>query len=315
MDSGSSFHATHSSEALQNLIIGDFGKEAKRNNKGKASHSNWRNYDDLNEYFWSKKCFEYLKWPWDPKADFFRHSDETQTRHRRRSEANIGVGKRKPKTNFVEVRTFLHLYRSFDRMWIFFILALQAMIIIGWSSLGPVGVFFDEDVFRNVMTVFITYAFLNFIQVTLDIILTWNALKNMKFTQLLRYFLKFVVAAVWVVVLPICYSSSLVNPSGLIKFVTSWAGDWGNQSLYTYVVVLYMCPNIVATILFFLPPLRRKLERSNMRILTILMWWAQPKLYVGRGMYENMFSQLKYTLFWIMLLISKFAFSYYVESQ
>jgi len=111
--------------------------------------------------------------------------------------------------------------------------------------------------------------------VTLDIILTWNALKNMKFTQLLRYFLKFVVAAVWVVVLPICYSSSLVNPSGLIKFVTSWAGDWGPQSLYTYVVVLYMCPNIVGTILFFIPPLRRKLERSNMRILTILMWWAQ----------------------------------------
>jgi len=30
----------------------------------------------------SKKCFEDLKWPWDPKADFFRHSDETQTRHR-----------------------------------------------------------------------------------------------------------------------------------------------------------------------------------------------------------------------------------------
>ncbi|XP_068494767.1 callose synthase 7-like isoform X2 [Phaseolus vulgaris] len=288
-------------------------KEALRNNKGKASHSNWRNYDDLNEYFWSKKCFEDLNWPMNLNADFFRHSDETQTRHRRRSQANIGVGKRKPKTNFVEVRTFLHLYRSFNRMWIFFILALQAMIFIGWSSLGPVGVFFDKDVFRNVMSIFITYAFLNFLQVTLDIILTWNALKNMKFTRLLRYFLKFVVAAVWVVVLPICYSSSLVNPSGVIKFVTSWAGDWGNQSLYTYVVVLYMIPNIVATILFFLPPLRRKLERSNLRILAILMWWAQPNLYVGRGMDENMFSLLKYTLFWIMLLISKLAFSYYVE--
>lgn len=34
-------------------------------------------------------------------------------------------GHRKPKTNFVEVRTFWHLYRSFDRMWIFFILAFQ----------------------------------------------------------------------------------------------------------------------------------------------------------------------------------------------
>ncbi|KAG4935630.1 hypothetical protein JHK85_050549 [Glycine max] len=256
-------------------------KEAKRNNKGKASHSNWRNYDDLNEYFWSKKCFDDLSWPLNSKADFFRHSDETQTRRRGRSHANTAVGKRKPKTNFVEVRTFLHLYRSFDRMWIFFILALQAMIIIAWSSLGPVGVFFDGHVFRNVMTIFITYAFLNFLQVTLDIILTWNALKNMKFTQLLRYFLKFVVAAVWVVVLPVCYSSSLVNPSGLIRFVTSWAGDWGNQSLYTYVVVLYMLPNIVAAILFFLPPLRRKLERSNMRILTFLMWWAQISPLVG----------------------------------
>lgn len=111
--------------------------------------------------------------------------------------------------------------------------------------------------------------------VTLDIILAWNALKNMKFTQLFRYFLKFVVAAVWVVVLPVCYSSSLQNPSGLIKFVTSWAGDWGNQSLYTYVVVIYLLPNIVAAILFFLPPLRRRLERSNMRIITLLMWWAQ----------------------------------------
>ncbi|TKY46783.1 Callose synthase 7 [Spatholobus suberectus] len=288
-------------------------KEAKRNNKGKASHSNWRNYDDLNEYFWSNRCFDDLQWPLNLEANFFRHSDETHTTHRGRRHASTGVGQRKPKTNFVEVRTFLHLYRSFDRMWIFFILALQAMIIIAWSSLGLIGVFFDGDVFRNVMTIFITYAFLNFLQVTLDIILTWNALKNMKFTQLLRYFLKFVVAAVWVVVLPVCYSSSLLNPSGLIKFVTSWAGDWGNQSLYTYVVVLYMLPNIMAAIFFFLPPLRRKLERSNMRIITFLMWWAQPKLYIGRGMHENMLSLLKYTLFWIMLLISKLAFSYYVE--
>jgi hypothetical protein len=34
---------------------------------------------------------------------------------------------RKPKTNFVEVRTFLHLFRSFNRMWMFFILAFQVI--------------------------------------------------------------------------------------------------------------------------------------------------------------------------------------------
>ncbi|KAE9618026.1 putative 1,3-beta-glucan synthase [Lupinus albus] len=287
-------------------------KEVKRNNKGKASHSNWRNYDDLNEYFWSDRCFK-IDWPMKLETEFFRHSDDTQTSNQGRSQASSGDGKKKPKTNFSEVRTFLHLYRSFDRMWIFFILALQAMIIIAWSSSEPLAVFFDGEVFRNVTTIFITYAILNFLQVTLDIILSWNALKNMKFTQLFRYLAKFVVAAVWVVVLPVCYSSSLRNPSGLIKFVTSWAGDWGNQSLYTYVVIIYLLPNILGAILFFLPPLRRRLERSNMRIITLLTWWSQPKLYVGRGMHENLFSLLKYTLFWIMLLISKFAFSYYVE--
>ncbi|KAI4308102.1 hypothetical protein L6164_031209 [Bauhinia variegata] len=287
-------------------------KEAKRNNKGKASHTNWRNYDDLNEYFWSDTCFR-LGWPMNPRADFFRPPHEAQSANEGHNQANSGAGRKKPKTNFVEVRTFLHLYRSFDRMWIFFILALQAMIIVAWSSSGLIGVFSDGDVFRDVSTIFITYAILSFLQATLDIILTCNAWKNMKFTQLLRYFLKFVVAAVWVVVLPVSYSSSLQNPTGLIRFVTSWAGDWGSQSLYTYVVILYLLPNIVAAILFLLPPLRRHLESSNVRLITLLMWWAQPRLYIGRGMHENMSSLLKYTLFWIMLLISKLAFSYYVE--
>ena len=27
-------------------------QEAKRSKEGKAKHSQWRNYDDLNEYFW-----------------------------------------------------------------------------------------------------------------------------------------------------------------------------------------------------------------------------------------------------------------------
>ncbi|XP_050383737.1 callose synthase 7 [Argentina anserina] len=285
-------------------------KEAKRNKMGKASHSSWRNYDDLNEYFWSDKCFK-LGWPMDPKADFFRHSDGTQPANERTNQPTGGG--RKPKTNFVEVRTFLHLYRSFDRMWIFFILALQAMIIIAWSPSGSVTSIFDADVFRSVLSIFMTYAFLNLLQATLDIVLSLNAWKSLKFTQILRYLLKFAVAVVWAVVLPIGYSSSTQNPTGLLKFFSSWTRDWRSQSFYSYAVAIYMVPNILAVMLFFLPPLRRHIERSNWRIVTLLMWWAQPKLYVGRGMHEDVFSLLKYTLFWIMLLISKLAFSYYVE--
>ncbi|KAL6134958.1 hypothetical protein ACLB2K_067186 [Fragaria x ananassa] len=235
-------------------IYGVLFKEAKRNKMGKASHSRWRNYDDLNEYFWSDKCFK-LGWPMDPKADFFRHSDVTQPANERTNQAT--GGRRKPKTNFVEVRTFLHLYRSFDRMWIFFILALQVMIIVAWSSSGSVTSIFDADVFRSVLSIFMTYAFLNLLQATLDIILSWNAWKSLKFTQILRYLLKFAVAVVWAVVLPIGYSSSMQNPTGLLKFFSSWTRDWRNQSFYNYAVAIYMVPNLLAAMLFFLPPLRR----------------------------------------------------------
>ncbi|KAG5246140.1 callose synthase [Salix suchowensis] len=284
-------------------------KEARRNRGGKASHSKWRNYDDLNEYFWSDKCFK-LNWPMDLRADFFVHSEVPPTNER---SSQGTIGKRKPKTNFVEVRTFWHLFRSFDRMWIFFILALQAMIIIAWSPSGSMTAFFDEDVFKSVLSIFVTSAFLNLLQASLDIILSLNAWRSLKVTQILRYLLKFVVAAAWAVVLPIGYSSSVLNPTGLVKFFSTWSMDWQNQSFYTYAVAIYLIPNVLAALLFVLPPLRRTMERSNWRIVTLIMWWAQPKLYVGRGMHEDMFSLLKYTLFWVLLIICKLAFSYYVE--
>ncbi|KAK6123689.1 hypothetical protein DH2020_042571 [Rehmannia glutinosa] len=43
--------------------------EAARNNNGKAAHSQWRNYDDFNEYFWTPACFE-LNWPMKIDSSF-----------------------------------------------------------------------------------------------------------------------------------------------------------------------------------------------------------------------------------------------------
>ncbi|XP_039158569.1 LOW QUALITY PROTEIN: callose synthase 7 [Eucalyptus grandis] len=285
-------------------------KEAKRNIGGKASHSRWRNYDDLNEYFWSDKCFD-LGWPLNTKADFFVQPDDPPPANAHVSQGT--TGKTQPKTNFVEVRTFLQLYRSFDRMWIFFILAYQAMVIVAWTPSGSVTALFHEHVFRQVLTIFITHAFLNFLRASLDIILSLNACKSMRHSQILRYILKFVMAAVWVVVLPISYSSLVQYPTGVLKFFSTGGRDWRNQSFFYYAIAIYMIPNVLAAVLFFVPYLRATMERSSIFPITVLMWWAQPKLYVGRGMHEDLFSLLKYTVFWIMLLVCKLAFSYYFE--
>ncbi|XP_023736558.1 callose synthase 7 isoform X1 [Lactuca sativa] len=285
-------------------------KEAMRNKGGNASHASWRNYDDLNEYFWSNKCFK-LGWPMNRKSDFFIHSDESSRHHVGPNQ--VVSGKKKSKTNFVEVRSFLHLYRSFDRMWIFLILVLQAMIIVAWHGDGSIFGILDEALLKNISSIFITYAILNFIQVSLDIILSFNAWRSLKPTQIHRYIFKFVVAAFWMVILSVGYLRSVPNPTGFVKFLSTLGGNWRGQLLYNYLVAIYLIPNILAAFLYLLPPIRRHMESSNWRIVTLIMWWAQPKLYVGRGMHEGIFSLFKYTLFWIVLLISKFAFSYYVE--
>ncbi|KAK7362032.1 hypothetical protein VNO77_04129 [Canavalia gladiata] len=65
------------------------------------------------------------------------------------------------KTNFVEIRTFWHVFRSFDNMWSFYILCLQAIIIIAWNGFGQLTSIFDGDVFKKVLSIFITVAILN----------------------------------------------------------------------------------------------------------------------------------------------------------
>ncbi|TVU33963.1 hypothetical protein EJB05_15782, partial [Eragrostis curvula] len=245
-------------------------KETIRSKNGTVSHSKWRNYDDLNEYFWSKKCFKKLGWPMDPTSDFF--ADPTA-----------------PKNE------------------------TEAMAIIAWSPHGALSNIFQPEVFKNVLTIFITAAFLNFLQATLELVLNWKAWRSLECSQMIRYILKFIVAAAWLIVLPVTYASSIQNPTGLVKFFSNWIGNLQNESIYNFAIAIYMLPNIFSALFFIFLPIRRALERSNSRIIRFLLWWNQPKLYVARGMYEDTCSLLKYTSFWILLLICKLTFSFYAE--
>ena len=43
------------------------------------------------------------------------------------------------------------------------------MVIVAWTSDGSLAAVFDEDVFKSVLTIFITQAFLNLLQGTVDV--------------------------------------------------------------------------------------------------------------------------------------------------
>ncbi|KAH7543937.1 hypothetical protein JRO89_XS15G0067100 [Xanthoceras sorbifolium] len=61
-------------------------------------------------------------------------------------------------------QVIFEIFRSFDRMWSFFILSLQAMIIMACHDLGSPLQMFDGVVFEDILSIFITSAILSLIQ-------------------------------------------------------------------------------------------------------------------------------------------------------
>ncbi|KAL0362554.1 UNVERIFIED_CONTAM: putative callose synthase 8, partial [Sesamum calycinum] len=308
-------------------------QEAMKNRNGTTDHSTWRNYDDLNEFFWSPDCFQ-IGWPMRLDHDFFcvdpsndgkkkKSQKSVKTRDEEKSDNNedeeIGATadeNREPKwlgkTNFAEIRSFWQIFRSFDRMWSFLILALQAMIIMASHELESPLQVFEKTILEDVMSIFITSAVLKLIQAVLDVAFTWKARSTMDSAHRRKDVLKIVGAMIWTIVLPIYYSSSRRKYTCYSAQDGSWLREWCYSS-YMVAVAFYLISNAVNMVLFLVPAVGKYIETSNTRICTVLSWWTQPRLYIGRGMQESQVSLLKYTLFWVLLLLSKFSFSYTFE--
>ncbi|XP_072992005.1 callose synthase 5-like isoform X4 [Typha latifolia] len=287
-------------------------KEASKSKNGKAPHSAWCNYDDLNEYFWSSGCFN-LGWPMRDDGDFFKSIGERRPTVLAGHSSKKVSNKRTGKSHFVETRTFWHIFRSFDRLWTFYILVLQAMVIIAWSGY-PLTEIFRKDILYSVSSIFVTASFLRFLQSILDLVLNFPGFHRWKFSDVLRNILKILVSAAWAVILPLFYIHSTGNINLPVKDLINWLPQVkGVPPLYLMAVAVYLLPNLLTGFLFIFPMLLRWIENSDWHIIRFLLWWSQPRIYVGRGMHESQFALFKYTLFWVLLLCSKFAFSFFVQ--
>ncbi|KAL5660448.1 hypothetical protein ACJX0J_027573, partial [Zea mays] len=238
-------------------------KEAGKSQHGKTPHSAWSNYDDLNEYFWTSDCFS-LGWPMRDDGDFFKSVHDSRPVTTAGSSPQKDSTKSTGKTNFVETRTFWHIFRSI-----------------------------------------------------LDFILNFPGSHRCKFVDVMRNVLKMIVSAMWAVVLPFFYISTASKVNLLpFKDLEKWLRYVnGVPPLYILAVAVYLIPNILSAALFLFPMFRRWIENSDWHIVRLLLWWSQKRIYVGRGMHESQVSLFKYTFFWILLLCSKFSFSYFVQIQ
>lgn len=278
-------------------------REVDRSFNGAAPHSAWRNYDDLNEYFWSRRCFERLKWPIDLGSNFFVTS---------------GSRKKVGKTGFVEQRSFWNIVRSFDRLWVMLILFLQAGIIVAWEEKEyPWNALKSRDVQVRVLTVFFTWSGLRFLQSLLDVGTQYNLVSRETLGLGVRMILKSVVAVGWIIVFGAFYGRIWSQRNSDLRRSPrdlSWSSE-ADKKVVTFleVALVFVAPEILALALFILPWIRNFLENTDWRIFRMLTWWFQSSSFIGRGLREGLVDNIKYTLFWAMVLATKFAFSYFMQ--
>ncbi|CAI5987724.1 unnamed protein product [Closterium sp. NIES-65] len=281
-------------QPLYNAIKG----EADSNVGGKLPHAKWRNYDDFNEFFWSPRCFDRLSWPPNQSAVFFIPPNKT--------------GHEGGKTGFVEQRTILNMFRSFDRVWILLIFAFQLMFITAWKAEDSNPFTYlagDRDTVALLLTCFITWAGINLFLALADMVMEWRLIRpsNMRFN--VRLLLRLLVAIAWCIVFTTLY----LMMWNARKAATYWSPT-ANTALFTFLIaaLVFMTPHLLGILLFLTPEISRRVEASSSSFIRMLVTCLEDDNFVGRGMREDTWDSIKYSIFWLLLLAGKFAFSYFL---
>ncbi|PKA50093.1 Callose synthase 10 [Apostasia shenzhenica] len=261
--------------------------EAAGNNNGKAAHSAWRNYDDFNEYFWSPSCFDHLGWPMKSDSSFLRKPKKR---------------KRTGKSSFVEHRTYLHLYRSFHRLWIFLFLMFQGLTIIAFHK-GRINL----DTFKVVLSVGPAFFMLNFIESCLDVLLMYGAYKTARGFALSRLLIRLAWFGVVSAFIMYLYLK-------LLDEKNSRSSDSTYFRIYILVLGVYVGIRVTFALLVKIPACHSLSNLSDrLPFFQFFKWIYQERYFVGRGLYEKTSDYCRYVAFWLVIFASKYTFAYYLQ--
>ncbi|XP_038724507.1 callose synthase 9 [Tripterygium wilfordii] len=292
--------ASENGVSFLNSVIGPLyevvAAEAANGDNGRAPHSSWRNYDDFNEYFWSLHCFE-LSWPWRNSSSFFQ-----KPKRRLKYILESGSSKHQGKTSFVEHRTFLHLYHSFHRLWIFLVMMLQGLIIIAFND-----ELLNSKTLREVLSLGPTFFVMKFFESILDVIMMYGAYSTSQRFAVSRIFLRFIWFGATSAIISFLY----------VKGFQEESKPNANSVLFRlYVIVIgaYAGVQFFISVLMRIPACHHLTNQcDHWPLIRFVKWLHQERYYVGRGMYERTTDFIKYMLFWLVVLGGKFSFAYFLQ--
>uniref|UniRef100_A0A3Q7E847 1,3-beta-glucan synthase component FKS1-like domain-containing protein n=1 Tax=Solanum lycopersicum TaxID=4081 RepID=A0A3Q7E847_SOLLC len=246
--------------------------EAGNNENGRAPHSAWRNYDDFNEYFWSRHCFK-LSWPWRTNSSFFL----------------------KPTPRSKDFSPSLSQFSSSLDV------SFHGLTILAFNNER-----LDSKTLREVLSLGPTYVVMKFLESVLDVIMMYGAYSTSRRLAVSRIFLRFVwfsIASVFICFLYVKAlednSSQNSNSTVFRIYIVVLAIYAGVKFFVSFLLRIPACHSLTS-------------RCDNWSVVRFIKWMHQEHYYVGRGMYEKTIDFIKYMVFWLVVLGAKFAFAYFL---
>jgi callose synthase len=278
--------------------------------KSSKDHQEKCNYDDINEFFWSRNCLQY-QYSSESGLDGYDEESSYRLTGRLPGESLPGIieGLENAPKTFLEKRSWLRgviaLYRIFEwHLVTFYLLAVIAFsreLVWGWV--------YTLQVASGVFWIF------NFLQVTFGVLEVWSVYPGIQLTgtavcgSVFSLGTRFLILSYQTFYLMWTFGPSSENHLGIDEDSNFW---WWQ---YVWLSLLCMIPWMVEALMQLYPASSTALYTSKndyvQSFLNIL--FPLSRIYTGKEVHESFGHTAIYIFYWITLMAWKLFFSYVFE--
>jgi len=283
--------------------------------KSNTDHVNRRNYDDFNEFFWSRNCLKYHYSSdignLDDVENIPRYDGYNGRLPGEQIPSIIEGLESAPKT-FLEKRSWFRGVLALHRILIWHLVTFYLLSVVAFSNELVWGWVYTVQVASGVFWIF------NLLFISVELLEVWAAYPNTHLSGTAICGSIFSLSARFLVlVYQTMYLMWTFGPStGDSKIYLGIEGDsnfWWWQ--YVWISLLCMIPWFIEVIFGFFPFMTTKVFTSQNDYVQSFLHILVPisRLYVGKEVHESFMHTAVYVFYWVTLMAWKLYFSYIFE--
>jgi callose synthase len=280
-----------------------------QNMKSNADHVNKRNYDDFNEFFWSRECLRYRYSCEDPKKFDAEDPGRVTAPMAGETQPPITMGMLNAPKTFLEKRSWLRGIMALSRIVEWHIVTFYLLSVLAFSHDLVWGWVYTLEVASGVFWIF------NSLAICWGLLEVWASYPGIHLSATSIFGSIFVlVARFLILVYQTLYLMWTFGPSkGSYLGIEADSTFWWWQ--YVWLSLLCMIPYFLEALSNLCPSVTTALMTSrNDYIQTFLnILFPISRLYTAKEMHESFKHTAVYVFFWGTLIAWKLYFSYIFE--